>query len=480
MAENERREQALQRQISQRKRPQGTAPSDEVPFGIRAIESGIEVEGVWISRPNTPEKQSRQSSAGSLILQQYPCRSNSVDVERGLPVSPAISSSPTDLHSGSKPANFCTNSRTSVFGQTSSAERLSSSKTSRNPSPDALITRPPRTRHPPCSYSKYSTSPYLHRHSSTISALEGLEAIHRASTSINTNGGSGSGSSSSESSSGGEDNGSISAAAPGLLSNAQPSPHRRQPSLDLQMLDTHRISQAAETGQLTPKVRRPGQSRESSVASLPTPPSMTISGQHDCLVTLQQPLPTLPSGGSSPINPFSSPKIDALPPAVRRSSMPDVTPFAKFCATAPPSPRPEGYRPLSQECVTNVRKHSEASSMFTTASLMPLASNPPTPPTQAEQGIAQPKRASFEKQASQVIRGFGSGFEILKPGSLNPPMPAEHPMERQRAAPPISLYNAYRPRSSSADSRRKLQKRRPSMDSTNSSDTGPKSGNSGF
>ena len=31
-----------------------TAPGGEVPFGIRAIESGIEVDGVWVSRSNTP------------------------------------------------------------------------------------------------------------------------------------------------------------------------------------------------------------------------------------------------------------------------------------------------------------------------------------------------------------------------------------------------------------------------------------------
>ena len=29
-------------------------PENHVPFGIRAIESGVEVEGVWISRPNSP------------------------------------------------------------------------------------------------------------------------------------------------------------------------------------------------------------------------------------------------------------------------------------------------------------------------------------------------------------------------------------------------------------------------------------------
>jgi len=27
----------------------------EIPFGIRALQSGIKVEGIWISRPNSPE-----------------------------------------------------------------------------------------------------------------------------------------------------------------------------------------------------------------------------------------------------------------------------------------------------------------------------------------------------------------------------------------------------------------------------------------
>jgi hypothetical protein len=34
---------------------------DEIPFGIRAIQSGIEVDGVWISRSNTPIGSSRAS-----------------------------------------------------------------------------------------------------------------------------------------------------------------------------------------------------------------------------------------------------------------------------------------------------------------------------------------------------------------------------------------------------------------------------------
>ena len=38
-----------------------TETKDEIPFGVRAIESGIEVDGVWISRSNTPVGSSRSS-----------------------------------------------------------------------------------------------------------------------------------------------------------------------------------------------------------------------------------------------------------------------------------------------------------------------------------------------------------------------------------------------------------------------------------
>lgn len=36
---------------------------DQIPFGVRAIRSGVEVEGIWISRPNTPEPSQDASSA---------------------------------------------------------------------------------------------------------------------------------------------------------------------------------------------------------------------------------------------------------------------------------------------------------------------------------------------------------------------------------------------------------------------------------
>ncbi|KAK3113628.1 hypothetical protein LTR53_008896 [Teratosphaeriaceae sp. CCFEE 6253] len=461
VAEKERKEQTLQRQMSQRRR------HDEIPFGIRALESGIETEGVWVSRPNTPEQHSRGSSVGSLSLKQYRPGSEGADVEKQMlpgavrragSVSLALSSNPPDLgFDGRRPAD------------------QSRYRTSRDSSPDAAITKPPRARHPPLSYAKYSNTPYAHRYSSTQTSLESLqaaqqasmEAIRRASTSIHLD----SRSNSEDSSHSGNDAEPISAAAPRLLSQAVPRP--RQQSVDFELMQTHRLSQAAEMGQLTPRVRRPGQSRDSSVASIPA------SIEHvDYFARRSRVAGQLSSGGSSPTNPFSTPKIDALPAAVRRSSMPDVTPFAQFCQTAP-----QASRPVSQGTVSSSRRSTEAPEVYTPifSSVVGLQYGLASTPTPAslpagngkqKQSQSEPKRSPFEKRPSAVVRGHGTGFEILKPGSFPQPRPDEEetPLQRQRAAaPPISLHNAYRPRSSSAGSgpagRRLQKKRRPSVDS---------------
>lgn len=161
--------------------------------------------------------------------------------------------------------------------------------------------------------------------------------------------------------------------------------------------------------------------------------------------------------------------------------MPNVTPFAQFCQTAPPSPHPDGRRSPSisgMRLTTHVRSGSDAASIYVSAPASPVDPTPPSAQTAPSAPVIahpQPRRTSFEKRESQVIRGHGSGFEIMKPGTFNPtPAPVlEHPLERQKAAPPVSLHNTYRPRSISADSRRKLQKkRRPSMGSEISLESG--------
>jgi hypothetical protein len=41
---------------------------DEIPFGVRALESGAEVAGIWISRGNTPVPSAHGSPANSIAI----------------------------------------------------------------------------------------------------------------------------------------------------------------------------------------------------------------------------------------------------------------------------------------------------------------------------------------------------------------------------------------------------------------------------
>jgi hypothetical protein len=44
---------------------QGMAINDAIPFGIKALQQGVEVEGIWVSQPNTP-------APGSPVISAYP------------------------------------------------------------------------------------------------------------------------------------------------------------------------------------------------------------------------------------------------------------------------------------------------------------------------------------------------------------------------------------------------------------------------
>lgn len=467
-AEQERQEQAMQRQMSQRHRTSGAHRngSDDVPFGIRAIERGFEVEGVWISRGNTPElPASKQTSAASSIWDHVPRKHSSLDLERQASRSKSMSNSTL---TAVQPAR-------ASFDRAGSAEKLPSTSTSRDSSPGASITKPPRTKYPPVTYSRYSGNPYLlRRPSNTTTTLQALESIYKASTSIR---GEDTGSSeSSNQSSSTDDSGPISASAPTLLTS-QPRPRpRQQSSSDLDLLNKHRTSQVAETGQLTPRGRRTGQSLSMDFAGYPQPHRDSASLERPKHFSTGKKSASPASGAASQPTTPSSPKIEALPLAVRRSSMPDVTPFTEFCKRTSQNGRPESLRSRSRE--------STQTSTSVSGGRSPLASTPPSPIMPASEGAVEmklpppaPSKKHFEhrieQRASQVIRGLGTGFEILRPGSLNPPAIKETTMERQRAMPPVSLQNPTRSRRSSTcsmESRKTLQKkRRPSLDSSTSS-----------
>lgn len=425
LPEKERIEQAMQRQMSQRRR----AGSD-VPFGIRAIESGIEIEGVWISRPNTPDG-TRETSVASSKWDYGPRKDFIIDIE---------SQEIAPNHGGAG----------------SGSDRPSSNRTSRASSPDINISKPPKSKHPPLAYSKYTGNPALQQ-GSVAGTLEGLDAIYRASGPMDAmgvfevNAAEESFGSSESSNKSGTDSESISASAPRLLNSQR----TRQQSADL---DLRRMSQAAETGQLTPRVRREHGDYFCPPREQSPPP--VLNGDQ-C-----SPPSTSPSARSPNSNIWAS-QIDRLPPAVRKTSLPDVTPFTKFCLTAPASPLTRPASPVSSISSINSDSSSRPSA-GEPKKLPPAQTLAVTPPLTQ---IAPPPRSSFDTHDSMVLRGHGTGFEILQPGTLFP----SHTTDRkQRNAPPVSLLNGALPRSDSTDHpRRKLiKKRRPSADSDTSSREG--------
>ncbi|CAK4032816.1 Hypothetical predicted protein [Lecanosticta acicola] len=484
VAEKERREQGMRRSVSQRRRQEAAEGTDE-PFGIKAIERGREVEGVWNSSGHNTPRASREDSGASSLWSDVPLKDRPLlDIEKQ-DVQPSHDPTGPVSTTGTVPP------ASSALDHSISRERAVSLPPSRDSSPAAAITRPPKSRHPPSSLSKYDINSHILRQDSATLTLKGIDAVHDAFGTLRGHGdGSGddnygSNESSNQSSYGSTDNEPIAASAPRLL-NHQPRSRPRQHSSDLDLMQSHRNSQAAETGQFTPRFRRPGPSGDWSNFSRISHTTPTESNDYFSQQRKESPSITDENAVSHAKGKHVSP-IDTLPAAVRRSSLPDVTPFAKFCQTAPSSPiSPPGIAydretPRLRSDSTNIH----ASAPSSPATVVPLAelpatvpiSSPPQPSTQqspAAPGAVQQTRTSFERRASSVLRGHGTGFEILKAGTLKPVIPGENAVDRPNAGPPVNLHDSSdsRPRSSSTDSRRKLRKKRwPSADGEGGSRT---------
>lgn len=128
---------------------QRTEAKEDVPFGIRAIESGIEVDGVWISRTNTPVGSGRSSVTDFKIP-----RSNSGGSDKEKYANVASS------RASSRPS--------SSFDQAVGAERVPTNE-SRSSSPGRK--HESRGRPPVSMTTRYSH--HASRNSATLQALEG-------------------------------------------------------------------------------------------------------------------------------------------------------------------------------------------------------------------------------------------------------------------------------------------------------------------
>ncbi|KAM4055098.1 hypothetical protein HRG_005907 [Hirsutella rhossiliensis] len=77
--------------------------TNEIPFGVRALESGVEVEGIWISRSNTPDGCHTPASAAPMD-EQGAGKGKERMVELGRRHSPDAPSRTTTMHRAMSPA----------------------------------------------------------------------------------------------------------------------------------------------------------------------------------------------------------------------------------------------------------------------------------------------------------------------------------------------------------------------------------------
>ncbi|KAL8845942.1 MAG: hypothetical protein Q9221_008933, partial [Calogaya cf. arnoldii] len=254
------RENGLERAPSAGRRKRG----NDIPFGVRAIESGIEVDGVWISRSNTPANSIPGSPALSATkdtptpVHPVPAsdRASTVSSMSRLEIPQAAHGHPKP-----SPARSSNSSYTRVSGNP--FDRSVSSD--RSPSRFSSYTDyAPNSAHRPTYQPRRASGlRYSEYNSHTVDSAEALASLEGRQLASKT------GSKSSQESaeyevsrqrasgdSWSESSHSHDPRSNGLVQPTAVKPqHGRHRSSHLDSLASHRESHAAETGQLYPRVR---------------------------------------------------------------------------------------------------------------------------------------------------------------------------------------------------------------------------------
>jgi len=365
---------------------------NEAPFGIRAIQSGIEVDGVWISRSNTPVGSSRNSvnseklpfsqDNSQLELPQaaYGCsrsssRAPSVPFDRAGSVdwtpNGSRSSSPGRRQSAAAPVR-CSNCSHSIPQNHLSLQNLESPRS--GPSSGA----PSRKSSMPISYSLL-----------ILSAPNGRNGPSNGASKQSSR------SSSDESDYMATQQNARPYESAYMRTSVIPRP--LDPRTDLDLLQSHRMSHVAETGQLTPRVRRPGHSGEwASVAESQVATSNGVS----YFVPQKTPSPSLPA--------IADPQEEAAAAQASTSTQNEHTPDEAKQGV----PLMESYAPK--------------------AAYYPDTYQPRGPSHQfSYDQVPYEVQTEQNQRDSQVVRKVNSGFEILKPGTFAPPTPEELELAEQ-------------------------------------------------
>jgi hypothetical protein len=352
---------------------------DEIPFGIRAIQSGIEIDGVWISRTNTPVGSSRNS----IINEKLPRSYNNSQLE--LPQAVLYGSSRNSSRAPS-----------SSFDRAVSAERIPNGSRSSSPGRQQYAAAPVR-----CSNCNHSIA----HNSTALKALESPRSTGHSAPPSPPNGNRGQSSSTSKQSSRRTSDESDYMAIQQDVRSYETAyirpasiPTSVDPRTDLDLLQSHRMSHVAETGQLTPRVRKPGNSGE--WASVADNHISSINGVN-YFVPQKTPSPPLPAIIDPQLEPAttyaSNHTQDGHASNEAKQGVPLMESYAPRAAFYPDTYEPRG--PHHQYSYDEV-----------------------------------PYEVNTEQnhRDNQVVRKVNSGFEILKPGTFAPPTPEELELAERR------------------------------------------------
>ncbi|UPX10703.1 uncharacterized protein EKO05_0001345 [Ascochyta rabiei] len=379
---------------------------DDIPFGVRAIESGIEVDGVWISRSNTPVGSSRAS----------------IISENRLPRS--FNNSALELPHMSYASSRGSSAAPSSFDRAVSAERLPTNDSRSASPPDHVY-----NNRPDPSSARYSQS-NLARNSTTMPNLEQARSGPPSPHNAQSGESSGSSKKSSRRTSDESDYMAISQDV-----RAYETAHIRpasgaspiDPRTDLDLLQSHRMSHVAETGQLTPRVRKPGSSGEwASVAD------NQVATHNGVSYFMPQKTP------SPPLPPLVDPKEEAA--GYASSHALDSQPQYQYQyqdQTSHGVPLQESYAPNAPYYPDTYQVRG-----------------PQHQPSYDEVPYEVQTMQNNQRPESQVLRSVNSGFQVLKPGTFATPSPEEVEMTDRSERRQSTGKKLQKKRRSSGESRK--------------------------
>ncbi|QDS74332.1 hypothetical protein FKW77_004434 [Venturia effusa] len=403
------------------------AQTDEVPFGIKAIESGVEVEGVWISRSNTPVPSGSNSLNNSPANSARASIASSIFLNDTVPV-PDSASSQSDKsrrHSLLKPSWPSTKEPQTVLERDRSTERLVP-EVSRSRLPCAGSSRSRHTSMPVMSRLRESMTlspqPDYNRESSG-SLTDGDQNSQRPSSEPRP-----STDPSTSLDSGGSSSRSYRRASQYTYTEPS-SDNERQPlawhrknkgkgrmlerGADLGLLQSHRMSHVAETGQLGHRTRRTANvsNGRASLAN-PEPPAQRSEPEPEVeLETDTEPEPELP-------------ELDLTLPTLSQVDLHFETSSSAFSA---PVPRGLFETPLPPHLDSMSDYSSELDlgviqDVIRTRYLDEPRPRCPSPGSKMERPGSWGERRSFQAERdSKILRNVNSSFQVLHPGTFAPP-----------------------------------------------------------